>query len=395
MKWFEKIGVQGTVIKLLFFLTYGGFASWMSYFYVYLKEGPQLSGLEIGIIAAFQQLNTIFVLPVWGYLADKYGRKRMIVTSLGISIFLVPMFLLSSSFWVILLFMIILTLFYNPLNTLLDTVALDFEEQSGGKVNYGQLRLWASVGWATFSVLTGFAINQDQLAYIFPLASGIFVVAWLIFYFIYRPLRITTSISKLKQTAMFDLIRGNRRLLRFMLLVFVYSIFSAPIYLIINLYYYEIGASNSQLGIAFAVQSLCELPLFFYGKHIVRRYGARNVFLFTMVATALRMVGYSFTTDPYIAIAIGGIHGISIALFLVSMVEYVHGMVPSHLRSTGQSLIYTFYAAGVCVGNFLIGFLNDVISIRKALLYEAIAILILVLAVLVVQRVARGARANT
>ena len=229
--WVQNLRVQGWVIKLLFFLTYGGFATWMTYFYVYLKEGPGLSGIEVGVIAAFQQLNTIFVLPVWGYLADRYGRKRIIIATLGVSIILLPSFLLSSNFWMLLAFMILLTLFHNPLNTLLDTVALDFEEQSAGVTNYGQLRLWASVGWATFSMLTGFVINHDHLVYIFPLASSIFLVAWVLFFFIYRPLRVTSSISSLKQTVMLDLLKHNKKLLRFLIFVLIYSVFSAPIYL--------------------------------------------------------------------------------------------------------------------------------------------------------------------
>jgi len=382
----KDIRFQAALIKFLFFITYCGFASWLTYFYVYLKDVPALSGFEIGIIAAFQQFNNILVVPVWGMLADRFGRKKIILISMGMSLLLLPGFLLFHQFAALLVFMIILTLVYNPLTTLLDTIGLDFEEQSKGATSYGQIRLWASFGWAFASVVTGFIINSSRISYIFPIASSIFLVSWLLIFFVYQPLTITKSLKTINHSVIPDLFRANKRLFQFLVLVFVYSILSAPIYLFINMYYHEIGAQNYQIGIAFAVQGMSELPLFFFGKRIIKRFGPRKVFLFTMIATAIRLAAYSFTTQPFVAVGIGIIHGISIALFFLSMIEFVHNIVPSDFRSTGQSLIYTFYAGGICFGNLLIGLLDDYISIRSAMLFEAIGILALVLVVMGVLR---------
>src|SRR5690606_20728201 len=130
-------------------------------------EVPQLNTLQIGIIAGFQQFNTVFVVPIWGLLSDKFGRKRMLLTSVGMTLLLIPGFLLWDGALGFTLFMILLTLFYNPIMSLLDTVALDYEEQSGGKTSFGQIRLFASLGWASSSLLTGMFIDKEHLSYIF------------------------------------------------------------------------------------------------------------------------------------------------------------------------------------------------------------------------------------
>jgi PPP family 3-phenylpropionic acid transporter len=377
---------QEIVIKFLFLITYAALASWLSYFYIYLKEVPGLSSLQIGIVAGFQQFNTVFVVPVWGLLSDKFGRKRMLLSSVGLSILLIPGFLIWDGALGFTLYMVLLTLFYNPIISILDTIALDYEEQSNGKTSFGQIRLFASIGWATSSLLTGIFIDQDHLKYIFIIAPSLLLVMWSTLLLFYKPLKVTRNLNSLKPIVIKHLLKAERKLFWFLGLVFLYSLFSAPVYLIINVYYHEIGAPNSIIGLAFAVQAISELPFFFYGKKLVMRFGASRIFLFTMLATAIRMVAYGLNSRPEIAVGIGVIHGISIGLFFVSIVAFVHNIVPPHLRSTGQSLIHTFYAGGVAFGNILTGVLNDFISVRMTMLLNAGAIMLLIVVVLIINK---------
>jgi len=380
----KALNRQKLVIKFMFLFSYMAAAAWLSYFYVYLKEVPQLSIFEIGVIAGFQQFNNIFVVPAWGLLADKFGRKRMLLLSMGITTLLIPGFLLWDGFLGLTLFMIAVTLFYNPMVSLFDTVALDYEEQSKGKTSYGEIRLWASIGWGSSSLLTGLFINTTHLHYIFPIASLFFLLVWLLLFFLYKPLTTKTHLVSLKPKVIRDLLKSEKKLLYFFFLVFAYSLFAAPIFLIINVYYHELGAPNSIIGLAFAVQAISEIPFFFFGKKLVTRFGAKKVFLFTMFATAIRMFLYGINYKPEVAVAIGVIHGISIGLFFVSMVAFVHNIVPNQMRSVGQSLIYSFYAGGVAFGNLLIGVLDDLISIKTTMLLNAGSVMLLIGLVLII-----------
>jgi oligosaccharide:H+ symporter len=283
-----------------------------------------------------------------------------------------------------LFFIVLFTSFYNPVTTLLDSINLDMIEQNP-EVSYGELRLWASIGWATGTVVTGQFINSSNLHLIFAIAAvQLFLVACVTF-FLYKPLRVTKNIASLKLNTIKDLIFSDRRLTIFLGVLLAYGVFSAPIQMFINIYYSEIGAGYNQIGYAFAVQSLSELPFFFFGQRIVNRYGAKNVLIFTMVVTALRMVAYGFTANPWVAIAIGSSHGIGLALFLVAVVNYLHAYVPAHLRATGQSFVFAFYfGAGVSGGNMFTGWLKDLISIKTAMwLQGSLALSLAVLAVFI------------
>jgi PPP family 3-phenylpropionic acid transporter len=98
------------------------------------------------------------------------------------------------------------------------------------------------------------------------------------------------------------------------------------------------------------------------------------------------MLAYGFTSNPEVAVGIGVIHGISIGLFFVSIVAFVHAIVPAQLRSTGQSLIHTFYAGGVAIGNIFTGLLDNFISVRTTMWINGTVVLVLVAVVLLYAR---------
>lgn len=378
----------------MFFISFAAFSSWLSYFNVYLKEVPHLSGFEIGIIAALQQFNTLFIVPIWGMFADKYGRKRVLGISLFLSTFFLLIFMVDTQFIYYILFMIIFTSVYNPLSTLIDSIGLDFEEESK-TISYGEIRLWGSIGWAVSSIVTGQFINDDNLSMIFPVASGLLFISTLITVFIYKPLSVQRGINVVNFDQIKNLLKGNTSLLNFLILIFMYAVLAAPTYLFINMYYNEIGATTSQIGLAYGVQAFSELPFFFFGKRIIKKFGSIPVFVFVLIITAVRMVFYGLNDNPWLAIAAGVFQGLSIALFLLAVIEYVHNIVPNQLRSTGQSLIYTFFSVGICFGNLFAGYMKDSISIQNVMIINAVFILILVLLLALRKRVRTNNRHNT
>jgi len=377
---------QKTIIKLVFFMAYASAAVWLSFFYVYLKDGAGLSGFEIGVIAGFQQFNNIFVLPVWGMLADRYGRKRMLIFSIGATVLLLPLFMYLEGVAAITLFLIVVTFANNPIASLVDTIALDYQEQTKGKTTYGEIRLWASVGWGLASFVAGYFIHKENLSLIFPVSAAMFLVTWLVLFTAYKPLTVKLNLKEMSKGNIWEILKSNSLLQAFFLLVLIYSVFSAPIYLIVNVYFLEIGASNQMLGLAFLVQGISEIPFFFFGKKLVDRFGSKNVFLFAMVATALRMLGYGLNNSPGIAVGIGMVHGISIGLFFVSVISFVHRIIPSQFRTTGQSLFYTFFAVGVAFGNILTGVLMDYFSMKMVMIVNAFGIILLVILVLLTRK---------
>ena len=134
---------QGIVLRIIFFLSSAGFASWSIFFNIYLKEALEFSTSKIGILSSILPFASLLVLPVWGILADKYHRKSMFLLSLFMSMILINGILLFDNFYHFLFFLLVFGSFYSPLSPMLDTIALDFVEQNPND-SYGEIRLWSS-----------------------------------------------------------------------------------------------------------------------------------------------------------------------------------------------------------------------------------------------------------
>jgi PPP family 3-phenylpropionic acid transporter len=383
--------VSAGVIKLMYFLLYAGFASWMTYFFVYMKDDCHLGGVEIGTLAASQQLNNLVFLPLWGMIADRYGRRKIFLLTLGVSSILLLVFMIQGSFWFYLVCVLVFSAIYNPVASLLDGIALELCAESGATVSYGNMRLWASLGWAMSAAITGWLVSPQWLFTIFPAASIILLVTWVTGLFFYKKKSVIARDTSVSVSALWHLVTHDSRLLLFFIFISMFYVLNAPIMMFINLYYKEIGGTNMHIGMAFAVQSVCELPFFFWGDRLVGRYGAKQLMLFSMVVAAVRMFLYGATSSPWVAIGIGGLHGITLGLFLVAVVAYAHSIIPPAQKSTGQSLLYTFLGLGACLGNLANGFFKDFLSLRAAMVINACLIVMLVAGASVMLRY-RGTR---
>jgi len=152
-----------------------------------------------------------------------------------------------------------------------------------------------------------------------------------------------------------------------------YGIAISPLYQFLNLYYKDIGSGNDFIGLIFFVQAMFEIPSFLLGVRLVKRKEPEKVILFSMLISMLRMGLYGFISDPLTAAGLSLFHGITIAFFIIGVVEYVQRHTPNHLRTTGQALIWAFhFGAGVALGNLLLGYIRDHGGLLKAMHVHAI-----------------------
>jgi MFS transporter, PPP family, 3-phenylpropionic acid transporter len=376
-KYFETH--QGIVLRAIFFINSAAFGCWLTFFNIYLKEKIGFTTSQIGVLSSILPFGTLIILPVWGMLADKFVRKRVFLVALFMSMILINGILLINNYYLFILFLFLFGSFYSPLTPMLDTIALDYVEQTG-KDSYGEIRLWSSAGWAFSTLVVGYLLRGIDVQFVFPITSAFFVVSGIIMMTMYKPLTVKRNIATLKFSHLGKIITDSPRLIIFIVIILIYGILTAPVMLFINLYYNEIGGQSQHIGIAFTVQAMCELPFFFYGKRILERFGARRVMIFAMFVTMVRMLLYSITNDPVIAIIIGGLHGITIALFLISVIEQIHSFISQEWRATGQSFIYIFYfGVGTALGYIWSGYLSNLYSVQKTMFIMGGLIFILIL----------------
>jgi PPP family 3-phenylpropionic acid transporter len=332
------------------------FATWRVFYNVYLEE-HSFSGIQIGIINALIQATIFIVVPVWGVIADRKGiRPTMRFALFFTGIIMLGLGNVLHFGWLI-FYIIVLLLFHHPLGPLIDALSVQFSESSPG-YNYGNLRLWGSFGWAVASITGGYLFLHWNLKNLFPLTSLLFMVTIV---FLQTPgRRSTVSYKPHFEHIRIKEIMSNRALLIFLIILFLYGMACSPVNAYMNLYFKELGADNSQIGIAYTIQALSELPFFIIGNRLLQHFGSRLVIIFSMTIMVLRMSIYAFIPSIPVALVACALQGMTLSFLLVGVVDYLHSQLPRSRHATAQSLLWGLYfGLGHTLGNLFIGILKD------------------------------------
>lgn len=371
-----KSKLQGDIlIAIFYFFVYAGAASFLAFYNPFIEDVLHFNGVQIGIINGIFQGMMLIAVVAWGVLSDKKGLRFSLVISLLVTAVLVFFLQYFHQFGYLVIYMFLFAFFYHPNPPLIDTLAINHARHFSSPA-FGKYRLWGSLGWGTATLLVGTLIADANIVLIFYASAIAFFILFILVtsYVKTDPDRVKGSLINFRD---FKIIFANRKLAFFFIIIFLYGISITPLNYYINLYFKDIGASNTLVGYAFTVQAFTEIPFFFYADRIVVKFGARNAILVTIAVTIVRMILYSMASDPLWALPLGALHGFTLSIFLVAVVNFVHELVPPHWRATAQSLIWAFhFGAGVTVGNVLIGFWKDTTSMRDIMFWMSMAVIV-------------------
>lgn len=348
---------EAVKLRTLYFLVFSCTASWLPIFADHLKERG-LTGIQIGFILSITPLMMFLVQPLYGMLADRLGYKRCFLWSSFFASLSYLFYLFQGSFASYLFITVCMSFFYNSIQPLLDSLSLRLIQKDPA-FSYGTLRIAGAAGWAFTGTLVGHYIEEVNTSVIF-LFSSITMFLTFIFAFSLQRDEENPAFSTNKSLEDLQIVFRNRDLLFMLFCVFLISAGGTTIWNFYSIYMKENGATASIVGYGISIQGLCELPLFYFSARIIRNFGVKATLLITTFTLAFRMLLYATIKNPYAALLIELLHGISWSLFWVVCVEYVNSVVPKEWRATGQSLLYAaYFGIGAITGNFWTGYLYD------------------------------------
>lgn len=324
----------------------------------------------MGILSSIGPLVIFFIQPIWGFVADKFGRKWILFVAMAMSASCFMLFNSTQSFYTILGLTLTLAIFWGTQTPLIDILALDYVEEN--KLSYSEFRMWGAIGWSVGSWLLSFLVLDARFLLNFRMAATILYICCLILAFtktanpVSKIEKVDYSIKNFKTTF------SNKTLLFFLLIVFVHSTTATSIWNYEGLLLEELGATRQLMQITFGLQGIFEIPLFFYANRIIKRFSLEKTIIFAMLITSLRLFLYGSFTSPYAIMLFDITHGITWSLFWVCCVEYVNNKVVSQWRASGQSFLWAIYGgAGAIAGNMLTGFQLDWMPIQRIYLINS------------------------
>jgi PPP family 3-phenylpropionic acid transporter len=368
-----------------YFWQYAGVA-FMAPFVVLYYQNLGFSGTEIGFLAGISPLITLFSAPLWTGLADATGRYRLImsVTLLvgSLAIFAFP---LLSAFAPILLVGVVASIFLAPVSSLADsaTMAMLADE----KDLYGRVRLGGTIGFALAAPIAGLFVHSYGLKMAFWGCSLMYLLALLTSQKLVHNLNATPAKKKTPIGSGSRALMTNPRWLLFLAGGFAGGLALA----VSNSYFFpymkELGASETMMGLALTVGTICEVPVLFFGNRLLRRFRAYPLFIMALVITGLRLVLFSFASTPNQALLIQLFNGLTFPAMWMAGVSYADANAPVGMSATAQGIFgATVFGVGTATGGFLGGALLGSLGASRMCLVFGIIVLAIATVVILIGR---------
>lgn len=339
----EKAGLK---LKLIYLMIYGTMACYYPFLAVYFK-GKGLSYTEIGIGFALNSIISVAAQPIWGYLTDKYlSKRKTIVITLTASSIAALGFIFASKYYMIMALIILFIWFQSSVSPVTDAYCYDFMEIDKN-LQFGQVRLMGSIGYAVTSLLLGIAIQKTSIDMAF-----------------YTYLIVSVVVILIIRSIKFEGKRGSNKIdisdIKYLLKNMKYTIFIISVVFIgialgangsyIAVLIEKTGGDISRLGLLWFIVAMSELPVFFFGNKLLKKYGDLNLYIISMIIYIFRYLLDSYCSSYIGVIAVQILQGVTFTLYLTATMHYINRVSEPKLRTSAITL---YAAIGGGIGGFI------------------------------------------
>jgi MFS transporter, PPP family, 3-phenylpropionic acid transporter len=372
------------MIRSFYFFFNAALSIIYSFLPAYLKS-LGYSGTEVANIMAMDAvIGMLGISIIWGWVADRTRRPAFLLKMLafGTAFSFIP--ILTGQYYLIFLGYVLFGLFSNPIGGFSDSLAITTAKEKG--VDFGKIRVWASIGWLVATLIIGFVLaakaTQVQLHSINDLGAilhemlvgkninwndtiviviiiGAFVLCFLSALG-FREKR-GESVEQKEQVRFKDisLLFKNRPFMVFLLVVVCHIVCLRSYYFLFGIHVQTLKLSPTILSIAATVATVAEILAFnFFGK--MRKYLRLEVLLAIAAGLSIiRWVVIGYSSDPTTLIAVQVLQAASSGMFIAGAVSLVAEIADDKLLVTYQQVYNYAMAIGNLIGTYLSALVYD------------------------------------
>lgn len=352
-----------------------------------------LSGLgysitEIGLLQGmFEAAGLVFPVLISSRVDRRgnYGSANVILALCMIAV--LPPLIAVRQFWLSAVLLMILAVGYKGTVPLVD--AMVTRRLGKGNTNYGTVRVMGSIGFVCITLLFQFTriLNPDSLVSIatwVALPSGLFILSLVCIPGLMKrlpreeengPVAAAAPSAGVDGSVRPDGSSGIARLAGLVRsfprsywtgisLMFLGFFGMTPSQKFFSLYVREYLGLESYAGL-WALSAAAEVPFMFLSGFFIRKYGTKNILLFSLVAITARNLVYA--AFPTFGGAVVGqlFHSVCFGLFHPAAIIFVSERAPRRYLAVGMTL-YTSVSVSLAsiLGNVVGGFVIDALGYR-------------------------------
>jgi len=280
----------------------------------------------------------------------------------------------SFNFWVFFLLNIVSYSSFGVATSMGD--ALCFELLEGKFEDYGAQRVWGSVGWGIFTVVSGYLIDTQSSSHSKDYTPAFLLMAGLLCVDIIISSRLKLN-SSMNSTSNFNVmwqLLTRPRVCIFVLWCAAVGILTSVVWQWLLWFLQDLASAKSEdvlncesikgpdwvtllLGLNMGIQCwIGEVPMFFLSGWVIKSLGHSNTMTLVLGAFGIRFILYSYITNPWYSLPIEILNGVTFGLFYSTMASYAHIISPPGFESTVQGIVgAAFEGLGVAVGSVVGG----------------------------------------
>lgn len=339
-------------LSAFYFFFFAVVGSMLPFWPLYL-ESLGFAPVEIGTLVALAMLTKIVAPNVWGWIADRRGRRMPLVRLACFCATLVfAAVLVSTRFWWLAALMVLFSFFWNSALPQFEAVTLN---HLGGRVErYTHVRLWGSVGFVLAVVGLGGIVDRDGAGAV-PYAILILLAC------------VAFSSLAAGDAGSPRVCAHHAPLLSVLRTPSVVALLAAcllmqaahgPYYTFFTIYLDEHGYPPTGIGALWALGVVAEVVVFVFMHRLVAWLGLRTLFLLAFGLTALRWLMVAFLVESGAAMVLAQLlHAASFGLYHGVAIQLVHRQFTAHHQGRGQALYSSVsFGAGGALGAWLSGY---------------------------------------
>lgn len=364
-------------LVIMSFLQFFVWGAWLITIGTYCFNAKGWSGAQFGAIFSTLALSSLFMPPITGIIADRWMNAERLYGILHILYGLVLFYVPKVDDPDILYYVILLAMIcYMPTISLSNSIAYTILKNNHFDVIkvFPPIRVWGTIGFIAamwITNLTGSKANANQF-----IIAGIFAIILGIYSFTLPKCPPQKSIS---QNASFAEQLGLNAFKLFanykMALFFIFSVFLGAALQLTNMYgdsflddfkrfpEYADSLVVKYSTIIMSVSQISETAFILTIPFFLKRFGIKNVMLFSMIAWVLRfgLFAYGNPTDGLWMILLSCIiYGMAFDFFNISGSLFMETQCDPKIRSSAQGLFMMMTnGVGAYLGSKVSGYLID------------------------------------
>ncbi|WP_299177017.1 MFS transporter [uncultured Neptuniibacter sp.] len=329
------------------------------YWSLYLKSF-QFDAQTIGSLMALLQLSRIVAPNLWGWLADRTGRRVEIVRfgALMTCVMFLGIFWQETALGIGLV-MLGFSFFWNAVLPQFEVITLN--QLGEDKARYSRIRLWGSIGFIVTVVGIGAILDMISIRWLPWLLLLLMLLIWLNTLLIPGGrLSGSTMVSSAGSKSFMQLL-CRPQVIAFFVICFLVQFGHGAYYTFYSVLMVDVGFSRAEVGMLWAIGVIAEVVVFIYMHLMLQHWGIRKIILASLLLCIVRWIligvipdnlGAMLFAQLLHAATFGSLHAVGISLVHHYFSERTHGQAQALYSSVGFGL-------GGALGAFISGLVWD------------------------------------